>query len=333
MILSVVVSAYSFDRVKDLIEVIDGIKNQSYKDIELIVVIDENQKLFNTVKEHISTNNMENANIIFNPKNKGLSNSRNIGVINSTGKIIAFIDDDAFPDQNWARALVETFENDPEIGAIAGEIVPFWEYQNMSWFPKELHWMISCSYVMTPVNMQEVDRGFGANMAFLKEMIIKAGMFDINLGINGKKWLGGEDTKMFLHIKESGKKVIFNPNAIVHHKIYSSRIKYQNIVKRAFNGGLSIYSLKNVISYDLKSSTENTYLKRLLLNFYPKSFITLVTKPSMKTIKQISAVSCVILCETIGYLYGDISEKFKSFRQLYIDTFDKSEQNLKSHGQ
>jgi hypothetical protein len=33
MILSVVVSAYSFDRVKDLIEVIDGIKNQSYKDI------------------------------------------------------------------------------------------------------------------------------------------------------------------------------------------------------------------------------------------------------------------------------------------------------------
>lgn len=320
MILSIVVSAYSFNRLKDLIEVIDAIQNQSYKPFELNLIIDKDERLFNAVKEHISINKFENTNVIFNKENNGLSYSRNVGVLNSTGKIIAFIDDDAIPDINWAKNIVETFHNDSEVGAIAGEIIPLWEHKNMCWFPKELHWMISCSYVMTPCEIQDVDRGFGANMAFLKELIVKAGMFDTNLGINGNRWIGGEDTKMFLSVKEYGKRVVFNPYAIVHHKIYSSRIEFRNIAKRSFNGGLSVSVLKNYIDYNPKKSTENSYLKQLLFEFYPKSFMKLLMVPTINTIKQISAVSCVIFCEIVGYSYGKVTLKLNKYNFYNLKT-------------
>jgi len=110
----------------------------------------------------------------------------------------------------------------------------------MSWFPKELHWMISCSYIMTPNQKEEVERGFGTNMAFKRYLLDDVGMFDTNLGIKGKNWVGGEDTDMFLSIKEAGKKVIFNPDARVLHKVYAYRISTKNIMKRAFDGGVSV---------------------------------------------------------------------------------------------
>lgn len=174
----------------------------------------------------------------------------------------------------------------------------------MSWFPKELQWMISCSYVMTPRKMQDVDRGFGTNMAFLKELVINAGMFDTNFGIKENKWIGGEDTKMFFNIKKYGKRVIFNPNTIVYHKIYSSRIKFSNIAKRSFSGGLSVAFMKNLLSYNVKNSMEDKYLNHLFFKFYPKSFTKLFNQPSKNIVKQIAAVSLVILCEGSGYLYG-----------------------------
>lgn len=80
MILSVIVSAYSLNRLNNLIQLIDGISDQSYKSFESIIVIDKNKELFNKIREYISSNRLKNINTIFNPENKGLSYSRNVGV-------------------------------------------------------------------------------------------------------------------------------------------------------------------------------------------------------------------------------------------------------------
>lgn len=304
--LSIVASAYSLDRYNDLIDLLNGIEQQTYKDGEIIIVIDENKELYNRTDEYISSNNLHGIKLVFNSENKGLSYSRNIGITHATGDIIAFIDDDAIPDPEWAETIINTF-NDDNVGAVTGDVIPLWEHEEMSWFPKELHWMISCSYIMTPDQKEEVERGFGTNMAFKRDLLDDAGMFDTNLGIKGNNWVGGEDTDMFLSIKEAGKKVIFNPDARVLHKVYAYRTKTKNIIKRAFDGGVSVAVMKKVRRYDMKNSTEDAYLKRLLFGFYPKVFRELVRKPSIIPVKQMAAVGAVLMFEGIGYLYGHVT--------------------------
>jgi glycosyltransferase involved in cell wall biosynthesis len=300
--LSIVASAYSFDRYNDLIDLLNGIKEQTYKEGEAIIVIDQNKELYGKISEYILLNNLHGIKLVFNSENRGLSYSRNIGVTHATGDIIAFIDDDAIPYPEWAEEILNTF-NDDEIGAVTGDVIPLWEYKEMSWFPKELHWMISCSYIMTPHKKEEVERGFGTNMAFRKDLLYKVGMFDTNLGIKINNWVGGEDTDMFLSIKEIGKKVIFNPDAKVLHKVYAYRIGTKNIIKRAFNGGMSVAIMKNIRLYNIKRSTEHNYLKKIFFEFYPDAFKGLTMKSSVTSLKQIVIVSIVIMFEGLGYFY------------------------------
>lgn len=305
---SIIISTYSGDRFDDLMDLVKSISKQTYDNIETIIVIDEDRDLFYKVKDHLPGNKQSNFKVIFNPENKGLSYSRNIGMRQATGEIIAFIDDDAIPDPKWAETITNTFEADDDVGAVTGDVIPLWEDAQLSRFPKELHWMISCSYVMTPTRLEEVDRGFGTNMAFRRAVLNQVGTFDTNLGIKGKNWVGGEDSDMFLRVREFGKRVIFNPDAKVFHKVYAERISTKNILKRAFNGGVSVAVMKSVRRYDMKNSTENEYLKRLLFGFYPKAFKELVRKPSMVLIKQMMVVGAVILFEGMGYLYGRIKK-------------------------
>lgn len=307
MILSVVVSAYSLERFNDLIDVIDGISNQTYSSIETIIIIDKNKELFDKITNYVKTNRLKSMYIIFNPENKGLSYSRNIGIKNSHGSIIAFIDDDAIPHTDWAKNIVKTFDEDSLIGAVTGDVIPQWECKEMSWFPCVLHWMLSCSYVMTPTEKKEFERGFGTNMAFKKEVFDNVGIFDTNLGINGKKWVGGEDSDMFLRVKKSGMKIMFNPNIQVQHKIYKYRIKAKFLAKRAFNGGYSVFLMRKLTRYSLQNSTEHKYIKYLMFNFFPRKLKSVFTKFSLVPIKQIFAVILVLFFEFIGFIYGYLS--------------------------
>ncbi len=240
---------------------------------------------------------------LFNPENKGLSYSRNLGLSKANGEIIAFIDDDAVPYPYWAKSIIETFETDDNIGAATGDIVPLWENESMSWFPYELRWMISCSYVMTPSSKQEVERGFGTNMVFRKIVFEKMGVFDTNFGINGKKWVGGEDTDMFLRVKKLGMQVIFNPDIRIHHKIYSHRIYLKNIMKRAYNGGYSVALMKKRVNYELSDSTENKYLGKLCKYGLKSLFGTFSLKPLIP-FKQFIYVSSVLTFEFVGFSVG-----------------------------
>lgn len=303
-LISIIVSTFSTERINDVENLLKSIKYQSYIYIEILIIVDENKELYYKIEKLISDIEKD-IRIIFNPKNEGLAFSRNIGIKNSTGDIIAFVDDDAILYPDWAEEIVKTFDKN-NIGAVAGDIIPLWEYNFMSWFPKELFWMISCSYSMTPDYKCEVERGFGTNMAFKKDIFFEVGMFDTEFGINGTRWIGGEDTIMFLKVKCNGNKVFFNPEAKIFHKIYFYRIKLLNIIKRAFNGGYSVAKMNNLMKYNLSNSIEDKYLRMLIFRFYPKGFKKLITKESAESIKQMLTVTIVILSQSIGYLIGKI---------------------------
>jgi hypothetical protein len=57
-------------------------------------------------------------------KNQGLSAARNVGLSNATGEIIAYIDDDAYPDVDWLSYLANTFNDSDHVGVGGPNLLP-----------------------------------------------------------------------------------------------------------------------------------------------------------------------------------------------------------------
>lgn len=94
MIVSIIVATYRRDVA--LRNALESLINQSYKDIEIIVIDDNaniqwNNKVNKIINEFKLLHQIK---YIVNEKNKGSAKTRNIGIENSNGEYITFLDDD-----------------------------------------------------------------------------------------------------------------------------------------------------------------------------------------------------------------------------------------------
>lgn len=90
---SVIITSYN--REDMICTAIESVVNQTYKNIEIIVVDDyskDNTK--EIVNSYINRHSEANIKFLINEQNMGANYSRNRGVENSTGKYISFLDDD-----------------------------------------------------------------------------------------------------------------------------------------------------------------------------------------------------------------------------------------------
>lgn len=90
-LISVILPYYK--KINYIKSAIQSVINQTYKNFELIVIYDDEQKKdLIQIKKIIK--NKKKIKLIINKKNMGAGMSRNIGIKKSTGKYIAFIDAD-----------------------------------------------------------------------------------------------------------------------------------------------------------------------------------------------------------------------------------------------
>lgn len=256
---SVIISTYSKERLRYLLDCITSLNRQSLQASEIILVLDPDPDLVAFYKSKLP----ENVRILVSQR-PGLSNARNAGVRSAKGEIIAFIDDDAVADENWLRELVKDYEDTNVVG-VGGLIKPLWEDQLPSWFPEELNWVIGCSYKGLPEHKASVRNPIGCNMSFRKTVFEKVGFFRSDIGRFGKNLLASEETELSMRVlnKIQNSKIIFEPSAVVHHKVNKRRGNLRYVWVRSFYEGLS----KAIISYESNPSTklsvEVNYLKYL----------------------------------------------------------------------
>lgn len=71
----------------------------------------------------------------------GLNNARNRALYEARTEIVAFIDDDATPDQNWLRALLKNYA-DPFVMCVTGQAMPLeLETEAQEWFERYISFM------------------------------------------------------------------------------------------------------------------------------------------------------------------------------------------------
>ena len=82
-----------YRKINSVNRAIKSVIKQSYKKFELIIVYDdETAEDYHKIKKFIANN--KKIRIIKNRKNIGAGQSRNIGIKNSNGSIVTFIDSD-----------------------------------------------------------------------------------------------------------------------------------------------------------------------------------------------------------------------------------------------
>lgn len=258
---SVVVSVYSKDRYGYLLDCLNSLRMQSVKPFEIIVVLDPVQDLVNFYKSRLDGD----IKIIVS-NGFGLSNARNAGVKAANGEIVAFIDDDAFASKDWLENLVKNYDN-PCVAGVGGLVKPIWESNRPIWFPEELDWIVGCSYKGLPKRKTNVRNPIGCNMSFRKSVFEEVGYFRADIGRLGKKPVAGEEAEFSLRILEKipRAKIVYDPLAVVYHKVSESRANLKYLLKRSFYEGLSKALISNYKSNPLRAlSAEDRYLKYLV---------------------------------------------------------------------
>ncbi|MCW3995068.1 MAG: glycosyltransferase [Candidatus Bathyarchaeota archaeon] len=116
---SVTVVIPTYKRADILSYLLDALGRQSYRDFDVVVVVkpsgDGTEQLLAQAKGFKVTLVIQNKGHIVD--------AYFLGVKNSTGKIVAFLDDDAIPADNWLEETVKVFQNSNFV-AVTGDSFP-----------------------------------------------------------------------------------------------------------------------------------------------------------------------------------------------------------------
>jgi GT2 family glycosyltransferase len=140
-------------------------------------------------------------------RNRGLSTARNVGMEAATGEIVAYIDDDAYPDAHWLRYLAITFLTTTHAAVGGPNVAP------------DGDGLVADSVACAPGNPahvlisdQEAEHIPGCNMAVLRERLVAVGGFDPAFRV------AGDDVDLCWRLRQRGWTLGFNPAAMVWHR-------------------------------------------------------------------------------------------------------------------
>lgn len=228
--LSVVVTTFTHERLADVLDLLGSLKAQTYAPIEILFVGEREPDLCDRVRRYADEHGMANVTVLFNDGPPGLSEGRNVGLRRARGEIIAFLDDDAVAEPDWAEQMLRAFRETDAIG-ITGTVLPLWQGKNMSWLPEEFYWLISCSAWTGWQGRTEARSAYGVNMAFRREAFRVAGEF---LNETGYHMPMGEDLEFSLRVRaRTGRRILFEPGPTVRHKVHGYRFTWRFIVRRS----------------------------------------------------------------------------------------------------
>jgi O-antigen biosynthesis protein len=194
---SVVVCTYNGART--LAHTLEELRAVDYPDYEVIVVDDGSTDASAAIAERFGVR-------VIRTPNGGLSNARNLGAAAASGEIVAYLDDDAWPDPHWLQYLVDTYER-TGCGAAGGPNVP----------PPST--TVADSVAHSPggpihvlVSDTEAEHIPGCNFTIRKNVLEALGGFDAQFRA------AGDDVDLCWRLQEAGYEIAFNPAAMVWHR-------------------------------------------------------------------------------------------------------------------
>lgn len=296
-LVSVIICAFSSKRFEMTVDCIHSIFNGTYKNYEIILVIDGNHEL----KQRMG-DKFKNITIIENEKNEGPSVSRNRGVEHAKGDIAAFIDDDAFASSDWLERIVKDFDDYPSVSVVGGKLLLVYEEGSRK-LPEEILWIVGGTYKGHPEDRRLVRNVFTGNMSTKRDTFMSTN-FEIICDKKKNKFLSHqlEDTLFCVRInnKKPGS-ILYDPEIIAYHHVPKERLKLLYILRRSLSEGILKAKLEHVNDMNNKTlSHEQNYLNKILVSII-KNFCTFKIRDGILLL-------LVVLSVAIGYTFSSLKK-------------------------
>lgn len=245
MDISIIIGTYN--RCESLFNTIQSITNMHLPDgiiCELIVVDNNSSDETRAVVEYHKANSPFEIRYLMEKK-QGVSHAKNLGISESKGEIIAFIDDDCILDFSWLTCLLKEFQSDPELSGIGGRVELF-DVRD-----KPVTILTSRDRSIFSSAGQLFSFIHGCNMAFHRNVFQKTGCFDVNLG-PGTKVLAAEDSDIIYRVHKCGFKMLYCPEVFVYHN-HGRRTDEQVVtLMNGYMTGRGAFYLKHILKGDRK---------------------------------------------------------------------------------
>ncbi|MDZ7959850.1 MAG: glycosyltransferase family A protein [Aulosira sp. DedQUE10] len=220
---------------------IDSLLAQDFAaDFEVVVVDNKSSDRTKEVVQQRASN--PRLKYVFEPT-IGLSVARNTGAKLASGKILAYLDDDAVASERWLSVFYDAYQNNSQLAIAGGQVTLLWpqDVQQPRWLSPGLAANLgaydlgdSTIYIDKPSLTPR-----GLNYCIRRSFLEEIGGFDPHLGRVGKNLLSNEELQMTEFALQKGWQVAYLPTALVAHNVAPERLKRSWFLNRGWWQGIS----------------------------------------------------------------------------------------------
>ncbi|MBI5884469.1 glycosyltransferase [archaeon] len=198
---SIIIPVYNAEKtIKETLKALEEQEGIAGRDFEVVCVDDGSTD--RTIKAIKAFRKVR----LIRQNHKGPAVARNLGARKAIGEILVFIDSDCAPEKNWLKEMLEPFKK-KEIKGVQGAY-------------KSRQKSLIARFVQTEVeeryehmkNYRFIDWIGTYSGAYRKKDFLEVKGFDEKFPI-----ASGEDPDLSFRMAKKGKKLVFNPKAIVYH--------------------------------------------------------------------------------------------------------------------
>ncbi|WP_130891428.1 glycosyltransferase family 2 protein [Fusobacterium ulcerans] len=313
--LSVIVAAYNVEKYIE--KCINSLVNQTYKNLEILVVNDGST---DNTKEIMEKYEKEYKNLkLLNKENGGLSSARNYGINHSKGEYITFVDGDDYVDEEMYEEMLDKMirENSDMCICNFRKI-----YSNKIKIPKLNYTLFKGELVHNFLLRHDEIFAISCNKIYKKEIIINNNIFFINkaffddLGFNSKYILY---TRKVSIVNKAFYNYIQREGSITKGKVYNPYIEKAIL---DLNNNLKLFYKNHNFYEKYKLSLEGIYIR---MKIYKINYMLKFNYYSKEDINEIKFIFTLYL--PLKHKIAVILMKLKLYKFIYIILKNKEHLN------
>jgi glycosyltransferase involved in cell wall biosynthesis len=235
------------NRASLLAKTLDAIGRQDWPGCPFEILVVDNASTDET-RDVVATVHASVPIVYLREDKPGKSHALNTAVRHARGQILVLTDDDVLPSPGWLAAYVRAFG---ETGAdyAAGRILPLWEAAQPGWLSPALYGVLAIpdgGVRRLTLSGHASDRimPIGANMAVRRHVLERVGGWNPDLGKLHGTLRTGEDHEFALRMAAAGFAGIYEPHAVVHHRVPPDRLRIGYFQRWFYDNGTIVASLE-----------------------------------------------------------------------------------------
>jgi glycosyltransferase involved in cell wall biosynthesis len=239
--MNVTVILCTYNRCQVLAKALDSVGASMLPDSvdwEILVVDNNSSDQTRDVVEDFCRRHPGRFRYVFEPQ-PGKSFALNTGIREAWGDVLAFTDDDVTVEPTWLQNLVAPLRDGGWAG-VGGRTVLAEPFSPPRWLPltePDSFEVLAASFDRGPKPCELREAPYGANMAFRKEMFLKYGGFQTDLGPRPGSQLRDEDTEFGRRLLAAGERLRYEPSAVAYHPLQKERVSKRHLLAWWFDFG------------------------------------------------------------------------------------------------